>query len=140
MTAQEAVNQATEPPLAGMPGARRTAGRLAPLPAWAALAGAFTYILANDPTDTRPDLLGGCGWYAMFHTNGPTCGGTRMVWYLLHGDLVGAARSHLIALIGAPFVLYALIAWTASQTFGIRLPRLKIAWWGYVAYAIVFVV
>lgn len=30
--------------------------------------------------------------------NGPTCGGTRLVWYLLHGDLVQTARHHLVAL------------------------------------------
>ncbi len=70
--------------------------RLAPLIAWGMLAGAIGYVLTSNPTDRKPDLLGGCGWYAMFGTNGPTCGGTRMVWYLLHGDVVNAARMHLV--------------------------------------------
>ncbi len=76
----------------------------------------------------------------MFGTNGPTCGGTRMVWYLLHGDVVNAARMHLVALIGTPFALYMLVQWTAAWLFGLRLPALRLRWWVYVAYGIVFVV
>jgi Protein of unknown function (DUF2752) len=114
--------------------------RYTPLLILAVLGAAFVYILADNPTDQRPDLLGGCGWYLMFHTNGPTCGGTRMVWYLLHGNLVGAARSHLPALIGVPFALYALTAWTTHWVFGLRLPRLRLHWAVYVGYAVFFVV
>src|SRR5437763_4688088 len=77
--------------------------RFSPLILWGALTAAIAYVLAVNPVDRKPDLLGGCSWYAMFGTNGPTCGGTRMVWYLLHGDLVNAARMHLVALIGTPF-------------------------------------
>lgn len=53
--------------------------RYTPLLVLGLLGTAFAYVLANNPTDQRPDLLGGCGWYAMLHTNGPTRGGTRMV-------------------------------------------------------------
>lgn len=115
--------------------------RLSPLLAWTTLLAACGYVLANNPADTRPDTLGGCSWYALFGTNGPTCGGTRMVWYLLHGDLIGAARSHLVALIGVPFAVYALIEWTARQTFATTLlPRLRGPWWAYAGYGIAFVV
>jgi Protein of unknown function (DUF2752) len=114
--------------------------RLSPLAAWATLATAAGYILATNPADTKPDALGGCSWYSLFNSNGPTCGGTRMVWYLLHGDLVNAARMHLVALIGAPFALYALIEWTARQAFGRQLPRLRLRWWMVAAYAVAFVV
>jgi hypothetical protein len=104
------------------------------------LATAVGYVLANNPADRNPDLLGGCGWYAAFGTNGPTCGGTRMVWYLLHGDVVNAARMHLVAFIGTPFVLYVLVQWSAEWLFGLRLPPLRLRWRVYVAYAIAFVV
>ncbi|MEV0272372.1 DUF2752 domain-containing protein [Hamadaea sp. NPDC050747] len=115
--------------------------KLSPVAAWAALAGAAGYILATNPADNRPDTFGGCTWYSLFASNGPTCGGTRMVWYLLHGDLVNAARMHAVALIGTPFALYALIEWTARQTFGrTGLPRLRIRWWMYAAYGIAFLV
>ena len=116
------------------------APRFAPLVVWTALAAAITYVLAGNPADRRPDLLGACGWYAMFGTNGPFCGGTRMVWYLLHGDLVDAARMNLPALVGAPVALYLLIAWTSGQVFGRRLPTPRLKWWVWVAYAAVFVV
>jgi uncharacterized protein DUF2752 len=114
--------------------------RYAPLVVWAALAGAFGFVLAGNPADRKPDLLGGCGWYAMFGTNGPTCGGTRMVWYLLHGDVVNAARMHLLALLGTPVALYALVQWSAQRMFGLRLPPLRLRWWVYLAYGVAFVV
>lgn len=114
--------------------------RLTPLGVWAALAGAIAYVLANNPADRSPDLLGGCGWYAMTGTNGPTCGGTRMVWYLLHGDIVNAARMHVVALVGTPFALYMLVQWSAGWLFGLRLPALRLPWWIYAAYGVAFVV
>jgi hypothetical protein len=112
--------------------------RFSPLIVWTMLATAVGYVLANNPIDRRPDLLGGCGWYAMFGTNGPSCGGTRMVWYLLHGDVVNAARMHLIALIGTPFAVYALIQWSAEWLFGLRLPPLRLGWWVYAIYGAAF--
>ena len=114
--------------------------RFCPLAVWAALAGAVGFVLASNPADRKPDLLGGCGWYTLFGTNGPTCGGTRMVWYLLHGDVVNAARMHLVALIGTPFALYLLVQWSALRLFGRRLPALRLPWWVWLAYAVAFVV
>lgn len=87
-------------------------------------------------SDPRP---GGCGWYTLFHTNGPFCGGTRMVWYLLHGDVVDAARMHLVALLGTPFVLYMPLSWTARWVFERRLPRPHLRTWMYAAYIAAFV-
>jgi hypothetical protein len=110
------------------------------LAVWVALAGAAAYVVANNPTDREPDLLGGCGWYAAFGTNGPTCGGTRMFWYLLHGDLVNAARSHLVALIGVPFGVYALVQWSAASWFRVRLPALRLPGSVWIAYGVLFVV
>jgi Protein of unknown function (DUF2752) len=114
--------------------------RFAPLAVWGLLAGAVGYVLSHNPADHEPELLGGCGWYTLFGTNGPTCGGTRMVWYLAHGDLVNAARMHLIALIGTPFALYMLVQWTGSRLFGVRLPPLRLRWWVWVGYAVAFVI
>jgi hypothetical protein len=113
--------------------------RFSPLAIWAMLVAAVIYVLAVNPADREPDALGGCGWYAMFGTDGPACGGTRMVWYLLHGDLVNAARMHLIALIGMPFALYHLIRWTAASLVGLRLPALRLPGWVYLGYVAAFV-
>jgi hypothetical protein len=126
------------PPYAGQHVTARI--RLAPFTLVAALGAAFTYVLLANPTDRKPDLLGGCSWYALFRSNGPFCGGTRMLWYLLHGNLIGAARSHLLALVGVPFAAYALAVWVAGTTFGVRLPRLRLNPAVYFAYGIAFVV
>ena len=135
-----AIGPAMFVPGAPQPEPRRPGGwvRFAPLIVWGALAGAVGYVLSSNPADRNPDLLGGCGWHALFGTNGPTCGGTRMVWYLLHGDVINAARMHLVALIGAPFALYALVQWSALWLFERRLPALRLRPWVWIAYGVAF--
>jgi hypothetical protein len=46
-----------------------------------------------------------------------------MFWYLLHGNLIQAARHHLAALVGLLYGLYALVAWTVAA-YTIRRLRL----------------
>jgi hypothetical protein len=96
------------------------------------------YVLAFDPTDAVADPAGGCLWHAVLNLNGPTCGGTRMVWYLLHGDLVQAARHHLVAALTVPFAGYALLAWTARAWFGRRWPLPRLPLWAYLVYAAIW--
>ncbi|MGH3739195.1 MAG: DUF2752 domain-containing protein [Micromonosporaceae bacterium] len=96
--------------------------RLTPLAVLPPVGAAIAYILAFNPTDRVADPTGPCAWHLLFGIDGPGCGGTRMVWYLLHGDLIEAARHHLVALIAVPFVVYAFIQWLANSTFGVRLP------------------
>jgi hypothetical protein len=73
-----------------------------PLPiAW------IVYVLAFNPTDTVIDPTGLCTWHLLFGVDGPTCGITRMTWYLLHGDIINAARMHLAALVLVPLGAYA---------------------------------
>ncbi len=110
-------------------------GRLCAAGVWAALAAATGYVLAFDPTDRVADPTGPCLWHMLTGINGPACGGTRMYWYLLHGNLVEAARHHLIALVGAPFAVYALVVWTGRAWFGWRLPPLRLSRWVYLGYA-----
>jgi hypothetical protein len=105
-----------------------------PLGAAATFAVAVAWVLTHNPADTIPDPTGGCVWTALTGTQGPTCGGTRMMWYLLHGDLVQAARHHLPALLGVPVAGYAWLRWTASAA-GRRLPALPGPRWLLLAYA-----
>jgi Protein of unknown function (DUF2752) len=107
---------------------------------WAILITAVTYVLAFNPTDRAADPTGPCTWHALFGINGPTCGGTRMVWYLLHGDLVQAARHHLVAFVGAPVALYALAAWTAQVFLLQRWPVPRLSRWVWISYAVVWLV
>ncbi len=83
--------------------------RLVPLFVLTPVAAALGYVLAFDPTDRTPDPTGPCVWHATLGIDGPACGGTRMVRYLLHGDLVQAARHHLLALVAVPFLGYAFV-------------------------------
>jgi hypothetical protein len=114
---------------------------LAPLAVLASIAAAFTYVFAFDPTDQQRDPLGPCAFKAVTGLDCPGCGGTRMVWYLLHGDLGEAARHHVVALIAVPFLAYLFLAWAARRIFMVGLPVLRIpgkAWGGYLAGWLVF--
>jgi hypothetical protein len=70
----------------------RAARRAASVAAAAVLAAAIGFVLRFDPTDRVADPTGPCLWHSLTGINGPGCGGTRMVYYLLHGDLAQAAR------------------------------------------------
>ncbi|WP_279580524.1 DUF2752 domain-containing protein [Fodinicola feengrottensis] len=85
----------------------------------------LVWVLRFNPTDNVADPTGPCPWHALTGINGPGCGGTRAFYYLVHGDLIDAARNHLPFTIAAPFLLYWWIAWLTNTFFGIRLPRLK---------------
>jgi hypothetical protein len=112
--------------------------RYSPLAAWAALGAIAAYVLAFDPTDTVNDPTGPCLWHSIFGINGPTCGGTRMFYHLLHGNLVEAARHHVVALVGLLYGLYALVAWSAGWLFGKRLPLWRPGKRAVAIYVVVF--
>jgi hypothetical protein len=105
-----------------------------PLPlAW------FAYVLAYNPTDRIADPTGPCMWHMLFGVDGPSCGITRMTWYLLHGDLLDAARMHLAALLVVPVGAYAYLWWVAGWVFGRRLPMFRVTKWHAIAFAVFFV-
>jgi hypothetical protein len=99
---------------------------LAPLAVLACLGAAFTYVLSNNPSDTAADPLGPCAFKLVTGLDCPGCGGTRMVWFLLHGDVVHAARYHIIALIAVPVVIWAYVVWSAKRIFGVKIPSIRI--------------
>jgi hypothetical protein len=120
----------------------RVLARLGAQPAWLAplallgcLGAAVGYVAANDPTDATRDPLAPCLFRTLTGLDCPGCGGTRMVWYLLHGNLPEAARHHLVALLLVPFVVYGYLAWTASRLFGTRSWRPGRVFWLTVAVA-----
>jgi hypothetical protein len=113
---------------------------LAPLAVLACAGSAVGYVLANDPTDARPDALGPCLFRSLTGLDCPGCGGTRMVWYLLHGNLPEAARHHVVALLLVPLALYGYLAWGASRLFGTKIPWVpgKVFWLTVAAVVVVF--
>lgn len=117
---------------------RRWLRWLAPLSVLPVAGAAIAYILAFNPTDRVTDPGGPCVWHLVFGVDGPGCGGTRMVWYLLHGDLIEAARHHLVAFIAVPFVVYAYVQWLAKWTFGVQLPAFRPSVRLLIGYAVAF--
>ena len=98
----------------------------------------FAYVLTFNPTDRVADPTGPCTWHMLFGIDGPTCGITRMTWYLLHGDLVDAAWMHLAALLLVPVGAYAYVWWVAGWIFGRRLPMFRITKSLAIGYAVFF--
>ncbi len=116
---------------------------LAPLALLGCMGLAFTYVLMNDPSDNQRDPLGPCAFKAVTGLDCPGCGGTRMVWYLLHGDLVQAGRHHLMAFLAAPVLAWAYLAWGMKRAFGLSLPTRRIppvVWGGFLVATGLFAV
>jgi hypothetical protein len=109
---------------------RRTPRWLAPVGLAACCAAASAYVLWANPTDIGATALPTCLIRLTTGFDCPGCGGTRALWFLLHGDLPAAAQHHLIAVFAAPFLIYAYIAWTAGVLFGRRLPKLRLSFRG----------
>ena len=56
----------------------------------------------------------------------PGCGGTRAFFYLLHGNIPAAARSHILLIFAFPYLAYMYVAWAVGLMFNKRLPVLKL--------------
>ena len=104
------------------------------------MAGAVWFVHRFDPTDGRREVTGPCAWHALTGINGPTCGGTRAFYYLIHGDLVDAVRFHAPLALAAPLLTYWWLAWALHTWFGVRLPQLRPRRWMIITFAAAAVV
>ena len=95
---------------------------------------AMGYLLAFNSTDRIPDPTGRRTSHALVGVNRPGCGGTRMLWYPLRGDITQVARHHLVALICVPFAGDVLLVRTVRAWFGRRLPPLRLWRWVCLGY------
>jgi len=98
----------------------------APLLALVCFAGGVGYTLAVRPADSDAAASPTCLVKMTTGFDCPGCGGTRAFWFLLHGDLPAAARSHLLAVFAVPFVVYLYLAWAANLVFRRQLPALRV--------------
>jgi hypothetical protein len=103
-------------------------------PAWSApvlvlvcFLGGVSYVLYANPTDADAYSSPTCLIRLTTGFDCPGCGGTRAFWYLLHGNVPAAARSHLIAVFAAPFLVYAYLTWLGRAAFGWKLPPLRLS-------------
>jgi hypothetical protein len=100
---------------------------LAPLAALGCVAAGIGYALVSDPTRSAPDAAPSCLLKLTTGLDCPGCGGTRALWFLLHGNLPDAARHHFLFIFAVPFLAYLYLAWAARQSFGWRLPPLRLS-------------
>jgi hypothetical protein len=98
-----------------------------PLAAVGCVAAGMGYALLSDPTRADPDATPSCLLKLTTGLDCPGCGGTRALWYVLHGDLPAAARHHFLFVFALPFLAYLFVAWAGKQAFGWRLPELRIS-------------
>lgn len=98
-----------------------------PLAALGCVGLGIAYTLISDPTRSDPTVAPSCVLKLTTGLDCPGCGGTRALWYVVHGDLPAAARHHFVFVFALPFLAYLFVAWAGRQAFGWRLPELRIS-------------
>lgn len=93
------------------------AALLPPVAAAAAVAVGCGFVAWADPT-TPDGVLPLCPTKALLGINCPGCGGLRMTYSLLHGDLPAALHYNAVALAALPLLAYAWGAWTVGRWRG----------------------
>ncbi|QZT61832.1 DUF2752 domain-containing protein [Mycolicibacterium austroafricanum] len=94
-----------------------------PLLVGALAAGACAVVWAADPT-TPGGLLPQCPTKALLGVDCPGCGALRMIYSLLHGDVLAAVRFNALAVVALGFLIVAFAAWT----YGRIVDRRMISW------------
>lgn len=102
----------------------RLSSTLAPLGAPLAVAVAAGLVCAavslGDPMSPGGPLPT-CPTKALLGIDCPGCGSLRMIYSLLHGDVMGAARFNALGLVALPFLFWAFGAWTYGRLVGRRI-------------------
>jgi hypothetical protein len=73
----------------------------------------------SDPT-TPGGPLPVCPTKALLGIDCPGCGSARMLYSLMHGNVVGAARFNALALVALVLLVWAYVAWTYGRLTGRR--------------------
>ncbi|MEU8792806.1 DUF2752 domain-containing protein [Streptomyces sp. NPDC048643] len=97
----------------------------APLAVLAAGTAGAGYLYVTDPHEPG-HLLPGCPFRYLTGLLCPACGGTRMVYDLMHGHFAAAWHDNRMLLLAAPFALTLLACWMVQGLRGRRWhPELK---------------
>jgi len=99
----------------------------APLAVLFCFAGGVAYTLLTHPTASDASSSPNCIIKLTTGFDCPGCGGTRAFYYLMHGNVLAAARSHLILVFAAPYLVYLYVVWAAGEVFGRKLPALRLS-------------
>jgi hypothetical protein len=90
--------------------------RLIALLTWLSLAIGATYLFIFEPG--KSGFFPGCPFRALTGFTCPGCGSTRGLHCLLHGDVVAAFEFNPLMVVALPFLLYALVRYTAAAVSG----------------------
>lgn len=105
---------------------RQTGSRLQALSAPLTLVGvglvASTYVYLNNPNNVG-SIFPKCPLKHLTGLDCPGCGLTRSVYSLFHGDILAAISHNLLVLFVVPWLVMALVRWTA-QRLGYEVPKL----------------
>ena len=85
---------------------------------WLALAAASAYLFVFEPG--RSGFFPACPFRTLTGFTCPGCGSTRGLHSLLHGDVIGAFEFNPLFVLSVPFLLFALLAYTAAAVKGRR--------------------
>jgi hypothetical protein len=86
-----------------------------------ALAGcACVGVLIADPT-TPGGAIPVCPTKALLGVDCPGCGSMRMLYSLMHGNVVAAVKFNALALVGVALLIFAYGAWTYGRIVGRRI-------------------
>src|SRR6266540_641485 len=88
---------------------------------WATLAATAIYLFIFEPGKSGFFLV--CPFRALTGFTCPGCGSTRGLHRLLHGDIVSALEFNPLMVLSLPFLLYALVRYTAAAVSGRPLQR-----------------
>jgi hypothetical protein len=126
----------------GLParGARATMRALAPpLAMVAGLGVCCAVVWAGDPT-TPGGFLPVCPTKALFGIDCPGCGGMRMAYSLMHGDIPAALHYNAVSFVVVLLFVWSTVAWTAGRLRG-RAVDSWLHWrWTPLVFSVVFVV
>ncbi|HTL23415.1 MAG TPA: DUF2752 domain-containing protein [Mycobacteriales bacterium] len=99
---------------------------LAPTAVLAAGVLASAYLWRTDPHQPG-HLLPVCPFRYLTGWQCPGCGGTRLAYDLMHGDVVGAWHDNALLLLVLPLLLWALVGWAVAgwrgRAYRLTLPR-----------------
>jgi len=90
--------------------------RLTALLIWLSIATGATYLFIFEPGKTG--FFPACPFRALTGLNCPGCGSTRGLHRLLHGDVIAAFEFNPLMVVSVPFLLYALVRYTAAAVSG----------------------
>jgi len=90
--------------------------RLTALLIWLSIAIGATYLFIFEPGKTG--FFPACPFRTLTGFTCPGCGSTRGLHWLLHGDIVSAFEFNPLMVLLLPFLLYALVRYTAAAVSG----------------------